>query len=198
MTNGVDRTAFLSEPTRLRIAELCRDEALTTQEIAAMLERPSGSLSQPKTMRKHKALIEAKKRRPSDGRGQAKAFRLNPAWKGALDEARLRQRPAWSAVRQDLLLIPLSETPAACVAIAAGIEEIEWGAQLGGERTGLVVAPEPGANGTSTIRVVEALREVTQLMRLQIGDVMSPNELREWSARAVRRPNSTGELPPTS
>lgn len=200
MARAVDRTAFLLEPTRLRVAELCSEEALTFEEIASRLNRPSGSLSQPRTMRKHKALVEARKRKAPDGRGSAKAFRFSSAkdWREALDEARLRQRPAWATSKQDLLLISLRETPAACAAIAAGIDEIEWGAQLGGERTGLVVAPEIDTDGVSTIRVVEALGSVAEVARLQLDRVMGPGELREWSARSVRRPGPAGELPPTS
>lgn len=199
MTKALDRTAFLSEPTRLRIAELCRDEALTDEEIASLLNRPSGSLSQPETMRKHKALVRAKKRKPSDGRGPAAASRFNPApaWREALDEAR-RRRSAWATTKQDLLLIPLRETPAACAAIAVGIPEIEWGAQLAGERTGLVVAPQADVDGASTIRVVEALETVAEIVRLQLSNVMNPGQLRAWSARAVRGSSSAGDLPPTS
>jgi hypothetical protein len=185
MAKSLDRTAFLSEPTRLLIAELCRDEALTDEEIASLLERPSGSLSQPKTMRTHKALVRGKKRRPSDGRGAAETSRFNPdpVWGEALDEARRRQRRVWTAGRQDLLLIPLHETPAACAAIATGIAEIEWGAQLAGERAGLVVAPQAGTDGASTIRVVQALGSLAGIA---------------WSARSVGGSSTAGELPSIS
>lgn len=196
MTKTVDRTAFLSEPTRLRIAELCSEEALTLEEIAERLQRPSGSLSQPRTMRKHRALIAAKKRGPSDSRGPAKAYRFNSssAWKEALDEARLRQRPSWATANQDLLLIPLHGTAAACAAIAAGIDEIEWGARVGSERFGLVVAPEADIDGVNLIRVVEALGSDPEIARLQVGRVMGPGELREWSAQAASRSSAVGEL----
>ena len=197
MSKAVDRTAFLSEPTRLRIAELCREEALTLEEIAASLGRRPGSLSQPKTMRERKALLSGK-RKPADGRGPAKTYRLNPAWEEALEEARSRQRPPWATARQDLLLIPMSEMPTACAAIAGGVIGIEWGAQVRGERMGLVLAPESNSDSASTVRVLKALEAVAQIATLELGHVMSPGELREWSARAVREPGSIGQLPPTS
>jgi hypothetical protein len=197
MAKALDRTAFLAEPTRLKIAELCSGEALTDEEIAGLLGRPSGSLSQPKTMRAHKALLRGKKRKPSDGRSAAETSHFNPApvWSEALDEARRQQQRAWTPGEQDLLLIPLHETPAACTAIAGGIEEIEWGARLMGERAGLVIAPQIGTGGTSTIRVVQALGSLNGIARLQLGDVMGPDELRRWSARSVGGSSAMGELP---
>ena len=200
MAAPLDRTAFLSEPTRLRIAELCYEEDLADEEIAASLERPLGSLSQPGTMRAHKALIRGKKRKAADGRGAVETSRFNPAtvWTEALEKARRQQHPAWPGAKQDLLLISLRETPGACAAIAAGVPDIEWGAQLGGERTGLVVAPQVDTDGASTIRVVEALGPVADVVRLQLSKVMSPGELQAWSNRVVQRSGSTGELPPSS
>jgi hypothetical protein len=200
MAKSLDRTAFLTEPTRLQIAELCLEEALTDEEIAASLGRPLGSLSQPRTMRTHKALIRGKKRNAADGRGAKETSRFNPApaWAEALQEARRRQRPAWPDDPRDLLLISLNETPNACAAIAAGIPEIEWGAQLGGERTGLLVAPQVDMDGANTIRVVSKLGPAVSVVRLQLNEVMSPNELRAWAARSMPAPGSTGELPPRS
>lgn len=199
MAQSLDRTAFLSEPTRLRIAEICKDEALTFEEIAAMLERPSGSLSQPGTMLKHGALVEDKRRRKRvDGRSKARAFRLAKSWRSNLGEAQERRRPPWADREQSLLLIPLSETPAACAAIASGIADIEWGARVNGESVGLVVAPQSDADGSSTVRVVQALQGVARITRLQLNQVMSPSELREWSGRAVQGSSSAGELPPPS
>jgi hypothetical protein len=197
MAKSLDRTTFLSEPTRLQIAELCRAEELTDEEIALTLGRPLGSLSQLKTMRTHEALLRGKKRKSVDGREPAKTSRFNPhpEWVEALEEVRRRQRPAWAEMPQDLLLIPLSETPAACAAIAAGIPEIEWGAEVTGERLGLVVAPQSGGDGANTGRVVKALGGIAQIARLHLRDVMSPHELRAWSER-VAGASPTGELPP--
>lgn len=198
MAKGVDRTEFLSEPTRMRIAEMCRGQALTFEEIARRLGRTLGSLSQPATMVKHGALVrERRSRQRADDRGGATAFCLSRRWEGALDEARQRQRPAWGQLRQDLLLIPLSETPAACAAIAEGIPEIEWGAEITGERLGLVVAPQSGGDGTSTSRVIRALADVGQIARLHLERTMSPHELRTWSQRVVSGPEKR-ELPPSA
>jgi DNA-binding transcriptional ArsR family regulator len=196
MPPKVDRTAFLLEPTRMKIAELCRDESLSLSEIAAELGRPSGSLSQPRTMLRRKALIEGQRGGASDGRGGARTFRLNGNWKSALDEARLRRRPNWSTVRRDLLVVQLADTPAACAAVAEGIPDIEWGAQVRGAVTGLVLAPSADGDGASTVRVVAALGAVSaRVAELHLSDVMAPAELREWSARAARRSGAAGGLP---
>jgi len=200
MPKSLDRTAFLSEPTRLQIAELCSEDDLTDEEIAAALGRSLGSVSAPRTMRAHGALIRGKTRKATDGRGAAKTSRFNPAsvWTQALEEA---QRQRWvdrPGSSRDLLLISLRETPAACAAIAAGIPDIEWGAQLGGERTGLVVAPQVDRDGASTIRVMEALGSEVDVVRLHLDEVMSPPELRSWSARVAPSRSSAGELPSSS
>jgi DNA-binding transcriptional ArsR family regulator len=192
MSFEVDRTRFLEEPTRLRIAELCRDEALSLAEIAAELGRQPGSLSQHRTMLDWEALV-AGEPRASDGRGQAKTYRLNNDWEEALVEARRRRRPSWPDARQELLLVPLADVPAACAAIAEGIADVDWGAEVRGGMSGLVLAPALG--GGSTVRVIERLREIApRVVPLQLGDVMGPGELREWSREAAGL--STKELPP--
>lgn len=182
MAKSLDRTAFLADPTRFKIAEFCSSEWRSVEEIADRLERPSGSLSQPKTMADRKAL-ETKTRPAADGRGGGtKVFRLNPSWRANLNEARDRQRAEAPVSGQDLLLIPLSDTPEACALLAEGIEEIAWAAQLGGESVGLLVAPIADPSGASTMRVLKALGPVgRQARRLQVKEMMSPAQLREWS-----------------
>jgi len=195
MAKAIDRTAFLSDPTRFKIAEFCIGEWRSLEEIARRLGRASGSLSQPRTMHKRKVL-EAKTRQGADDRGGTTVFRLNPAWQKALAIARTRQRPELPTTGQDLLLIPLADTPAACKAIPAGIMEVEWAAQLVGESFGLLVAPSPDATGASTMRVLEALGVAgQQIRRLHLKEVMSPARLHDWS-RTVAAPRPGNELPP--
>jgi hypothetical protein len=184
MSNGLDRIAFLREPTRLAIAELCRDEALTLPEIAGDLGRPPGSLSQPKTMVDHGALVLGSRRLGADGRGGGKTFRLNPAWESVLDEARRSVGPAWPAERQDLLLIPLSDTEAAAAALSSGIPpEVEWGARVHGAGSGLILAPAPDRGGRGTLRVVQALGDIgTRVAELHLSKIMAPVELQAWCA----------------
>lgn len=194
MTKALDRTAFLSDPTRFKIAEFCSGEGRSLGEIAARLGRSSGSLSQPETMRKRKALLTTT-RRGADGRGGTKVFRLNPVWRDAVAMARTRQRPELPATSQDLLLVPLADTPAACTVIASGVDEIEWAARLVGESFGLLVAPTPDASGASTVRVLKALGPAgQQVKRLHLREVMSPARLHDWS-RAIAASRGGNELP---
>lgn len=194
MPRPVDRTAFLANPTRFKIAEFCNQSERSLEEIAERLGRASGSLSQPTTMRKKKALL-TKARRGADGRGGKRVFRLNPDWRSALAEARDRQCPDLPVAGQELLLVPLADTPAACEAIAAGIEGIEWAARLTGEWAGLLVATVADSSGETTVRVVKALGSAgRQARRLHLEEVMSPARLRDWS-RAISVSSST-RLPP--
>jgi len=195
MAKSLDRISFLSKPTRFKIAEFCDGEWRTLDEIGAMLDRAPGSLSQPKTMRKEGAL-KTKSRLGADGRGgtEARAYRLNPSWRNVLEMARTRQRPELPAVGQELLLIPLAATSAACAKIVDGIDEVEWGARLTGETFGLLLAPAADATGASTSRVLEALGPVGhEARRLHLKEVMSPAGLQSWSRSVASR--SSNELP---
>ncbi len=182
MSSKVDRTAFLREPTRLAIAELCRDEALTLAEIAADLGRSPGSLSQPKTMVDHGALVSGTRRLGADGRGGGRTFRLNPDWEPALDEARRSGAPTWRAGHQDLLLIPLSDAEAAAAILSSGIPpEVEWGARVHGAGSGLLLAP--AQSGRGTLRVIRALGDIgSRVAELHLSKIMAPVELQAWCA----------------
>ena len=184
MSTEVDRTEFLREPTRLAIAELCRDEALTLAEIASHLGRSPGSLSQPGTMLREGALVGGARRPGSDGRRGGKTFRLDPEWEGALDEARRNREVAWPLHRQDLLLISLADSEAAATKLATGVPpEVEWGARLHGAFSGLLLAPAPDRGERGTLRVVEALGEIgPRVVALHLSSIMTPNELRAWCA----------------
>lgn len=194
MSVDVDRTGFLLEPTRLAIAELCRDEALTLGEIASHLERSTGSLSQPKTMLREGALVAGTRRLGSDGRGGGKTFRLNPEWEHALEEAQRKKGVARTINHQDLLLIPLSDTEAAAAKLSAGVPpDVEWGARVQGGGSGLVLAPTPDRGERGALRVVEALGEIgTRVVELHLSRIMTPNELRAWCAGENHAPG----LPP--
>jgi hypothetical protein len=184
MPNRLDRIGFLREPTRLAIAELCRDEALTLAEIASELQRRPGSLSQPKTMLTNGALLPGPRRNGADGRGGGSTYRLNPDWEAALDEARRGRAPTWPEARQDLLLIPLLGSGRAMAALASAMPaEIEWGARVHGGMSGLILAPSPDDGGGSTIRVVDALSgAVPEILELHLSKIMAPAELRAWCA----------------
>jgi len=193
MSKRVDRTRFLSDPIRLRIAELCRDQPRTRAELATALGRDAGSLSQPRTMANRGALEERSRAKASDGR-PAKVYRLKKSWQPALKSAREQQQPAWPEDGQDLLLIPLANTADACAAIARGIPDIEWGAPVRGGAAGIVIAPLQGRNGAGTLRVLKALGGVApQIMALHLGAPMSASALREWSRQVDGK-----ELPPGS
>lgn len=195
MSSEADRIRFLGEPTRLKVAGLCRDQWLTRGEIAGMLGREAGSLSQPTTMVKRGALEMKPRKKGSDGRDST-VFKLKVAWRSALDEARARGAPMWPAREQDLLVIPLQDVPEACAILAKGVPGIEWGARVSGARGGLgglILAPSLDADGANTVRVVAALGGSTPgLVRLQLGQVMGEAELRGWSTRVS---GGTGELP---
>lgn len=195
MAISLDRTSFLANPTRFKIAEFCSSEWRSAEEIAEQIGRPSGSLSQPKTM-VGKKVLQTKVRPAADGRGRGtKVYRLNPRWRRNLEAARARQLPEVPANGQDLLLIPLSDTPEACALLAEGVEEIAWAAQLAGESVGLLVAPAVDPSGASTMRVLRALGPVgRQARRLQVKEAMSAARLHEWS-RSVAADGGR-ELPP--
>ncbi len=196
MAKSLDRTSFLAQPTRFKIAEFCHLEWRSLEEIATRLGRAPGSLSQPETMRERKALM-TKMRRTADGRGgsKVKVYRLNPTWEADFAAAKMRQRPELPATGQEVLLIPLADTPEACEAIAGGIDEVEWAAQLVGESLGLLVAPSPDPTGGSTIRVLKALGPPgRQARRLRLHEVMSPSRLQDWSS-SIALPRSGSALP---
>ena len=175
---------------------MCRSESLTLREIASQLDRPPGSLSQPATMLAHHALVLGKRKKAAVGRRGARTFRFNSRWKSHLEEAKaLEEQSAWSIKHRDLLVVTLADTARACDAIAKGIAEIEWGAQLGGEVGGLILATSADPDGAGTIRVMNALGPVAaRLTRLRLSDVMSAKELRGWAERVGRGSVAAGEL----
>lgn len=197
MPPPLDRTRFLLEPTRLAVAELCRDEALTLGEIADELRRRPGSLSQPGTMLRNGALIRGASRFASDGRGGGKTFRLNPEWVEVLEEARRRRAPAWPSAGQDLLLIRMQDASRAASVLAEQVpSDIEWGARVHGGMSGLILAPARDEAGQSTLRVVDALTDdVREIVELHLGKVMSPSELQAWCAALS---SGRAQLPPSS
>jgi hypothetical protein len=198
MSKPVDRTRFLSEPTRLAIAELCLGRTLTLGEIAHKLGREPGSLSGPETMADHGALKRRKRRAASQGRREATSYAFNPAWRAALDAARAaRERRRWTPGR-DLLVISLADTPAACATIAAGVEGIEWGARLKGEVSGLALAPEADPDDAATLRLIDALGVQRPITRLHFSEVMGPRDLRDWASRIRGGRNPVGQLPAES
>jgi hypothetical protein len=144
----------------------------------------------------HGALVPGKRQKAAVGRRGAKTFRFNPRWKRHLEEARtVEEKSAWSIKRRDLLVVGLADTARACDAIANGIAEIEWGAQLGGEVGGLILATSADPDGASTIRAMDALGPVAaRLTRLQLSGVMPAKELREWASRVNGRSVAAGEL----
>lgn len=195
MTQRVDRTRFLSEPTRLAIAELCLGRALTLGEIARKLGREAGSLSGPETMAEHGALKRRKRPAASRGRRQATTYLFNPLWRDALEDARAaKERRGWTGGR-DLLIVSLADTPAACTTIAAGVEGIEWGARLGGELSGLALAPASDPDNAITLRLIDALSVQRTVTRLHFSEVMGPAELRDWADRVSSGRDPAGQLP---
>jgi hypothetical protein len=189
MSRALDRTAFLAqEPTRLLIAELCQHKALTHAAIARQLQRSPGSLSQPKTMLKHRALVKVNRKKASKAQ-RAPTFRLNKSWWKNVEEAKQLQRPARLSSQQVLLLIPLRDTPAACAALASGIEDVAWGARVSGGTIGLILAPSADVNGAATVRVVAALGEgARDVWELRLEDMLGPADLRRWATRSGRAP----------
>jgi hypothetical protein len=181
MSPEVDRTRFLREPTRRAIAELCRDEELSLAEIAAELGRDPGSLSQPKTMLKRGALILGTPHPPPDGRGGGRTYRFNDEWEEALEEARRDAASGPATESRDLLLIPLSDTEAACAVLAERVPpEVEWGARVHGAMSGLILASE---SERGTPRLISALGSAARgAVELHLSSIMTPAELRAWCA----------------
>jgi hypothetical protein len=195
MAVQADRTAFLAEPTRLKIAEWCASERLSREEIARRLDRPSGGLSAPDTMIRRKALVVVGVAAARHGGRRAELLRLNPTWRKPLAEALRRRLPGGLEPGTDLLLIPLAATESACTVIANGNVELAWGARLEGEQLGLILSPRRDPQSRATIRAVAALDSAgVRAARLRLQSVMAPEELREW-ARIVSG-NELDELPP--
>jgi hypothetical protein len=195
MSREEDRIRFLLTSARLQIAEVCREEWLTRYEIARVLGRKAGSLSQPETMAEHGALKRQRRRKGSDGR-ESMAYRLSSAWKPALEQALERSSPAWPSAGQDLFLIPLNEVERAGALLEEGVPGVAWAARVTGGPGGLgglILAPSQDEDGSGTLRVVTALRETVRgLERLHVEQVLTAADLRTWAARIGGR---GGELP---
>ncbi len=188
MKTVADRSRFLAaNAVRFRIAEWCALEPISRETIAERLGRTSGSLSAPKTLLKHGALVAAGRGIAGGGGPAAQLFRLNPAWESALSEARRLMRPAYLESGTELLLIPLAATQRACGVLANddGVE-IAWGARLDGEQAGLILSPHRGPDGRATIRTVAALADAgVHPVRLRLRAPMAAEELRRWSLRVA-------------
>jgi hypothetical protein len=188
MESDEDRIAFLLEDeTRLQIAQWCEAEELSREDLARRLNRPSGGLSAPTTMLNRGALRRAASRGSKGQAGRrAKRLTLDPAWAVALHEALKRRTPAVLERGTAFLLVPLAETENACRALAAGIDEIAWGARLDGEQLGLILSPHPDVDSRAMIRAVAALaRAGAQPLRVQLQRPMAAAELREWAATVI-------------
>jgi DNA-binding transcriptional ArsR family regulator len=180
MPMAQDRILFLSKRTRLRIAELCRDEPRTIGELAAALGRDPGSLSQPRTMVRRGVLKEASRPLPS-GR-DARTYRLDRQWRPALEEALRRAPAAVPASGQDLLLVPLSEVKRAATALAEGVDMVEWGAEVRGGTAGLLLAVRRDATDTGTVEVLDRLGDVApSVVPLHLVRSMSAAQLQKWA-----------------
>jgi hypothetical protein len=199
MESLADRSRFLAaDITRFRVAEWCGTESISRETIAERLGRPSGSLSAPRTLLKHGALVASGYKSATTVGPRARLFRLNPDWLAALDEARRLLRPGLLEAGTELLLIPLAGTEDACVALLAdGASEIEWGARLDGEQIGLLLSPHRDPSGGSTIRAVAALEKAgVRPVRLRLQAPLPAEELARWATGVVggkaRRLRPTG------
>src|ERR1700722_5055312 len=154
-----DRTAFLAgNDLRLQVAEWCRSEQLSREEIAKRAGRASGSMSAPDTMLGRGALVEVADESPKEGPRRARTLKLNPEWEQALENALGLKRPASLEAGSDLLLISLGSTEDACSVLAEyELDDIEWGTRLDGEQMGLMISPRRDMDSRSTIRAVAAL-----------------------------------------
>lgn len=182
-----DRSGFLAaDVTRFRVAEWCDAEPMSREMIAERLDRPSGSLSAPKTLLKHGALVPAGYATAKSAGPRAQLFKLNPDWKTALEEARQLLRPVALEAGTELLLIPLAGTEDACAAIVNDATEIAWGARLDGEQIGLLLSPLRDPAGGTTIRTVSSLEKAgVKPVRLRLQAPMPPEELRRWATNVV-------------
>lgn len=179
-----DRIRFLEDPMRLRIAKLCREGRLSLNELAKALGRAPGSLSQPRTMVSHGALTEARRQRSTTG-APVRVFGLTRSWAGALSEAERRNRPTWPNSGQDLVVIPFTSLQAVSELLSSDTEGIGWAAEVRGGAAGLLLAPE-AEGSVAAARVLAKLYGVADgLATLRVEEVMSPQELRDWSRRLV-------------
>jgi hypothetical protein len=187
-----DRIEFLLEdPKRLRVAELCDQEARTHNELAGLLGGEPGAVSAPTTMRKPhwRALIKA----GTGGSRGARLWRLNQAWRPAVGEARRRlEQCADEAVIQtladnDLLLVHLSSIGNACRALREPIPEVRWAAAVQGEGLALMLCIPRSDGGKAVARVVARLAEhgVAVPARLSIAEPISRDALAAWARDVV-------------
>lgn len=187
MSAADDRTAFLARnPVRLQIAEWCEEKPHTREELARRLDRPPGGLSAPATMLRHGALVEAGTTPPAANGRRSTRLVLAPNWRPALREARRGQIRSALERGSDLLLIKLPETEAACHALAAGLPDIEWGADLAGEQLGLLLVPHRDPRGATAIRAAQALRRAgAEALRLRINSPMGAADLERWAGEVL-------------
>lgn len=180
MSAAQDRIRFLGEKTRLQIAELCRSAPQTQTELAAALGRDPGSISQTRTMVERGALRKASRTLPS-GR-KAATYLLRASWRPALDEALRRAPASLPGDSRDLLFIPLAEVGRAATLLAAGIDGIEWGADVRGGLAGLLLAVRRDEAGRNTIRVLDSLGSAaSSAVPLHLVRSMSAAQLQEWA-----------------
>lgn len=188
MAAAQDRSGFLaSNATRLQIAEWCEREAISREEIARRLNRPSGGVSAPTTMLRRQALVNAGYAGDRGGERGAELLRLSPGWKKALQEARRMRRPTALEPGTDLFLIPLGSTESACRALAqAKGDDIEWGMQLDGEQLGMLLGARRHPRGLSAIRTAATLEHAgVRPWRIRLKEPMTAEELRAWTAEVA-------------
>lgn len=201
MALKADRTRFLlKDEKRLRIAEWCARQPLSHSELAKRLGADYGSISAPRTMAgaKWKALLPAGK----GGSWKAQLYKLNPAWKQAVREARQQvDLDAISGVKAalgdvDLLLVRLNDLAGACRVLAEIRSEVDWVAPVRGESIGLVIGISRGDGDVATARMVTAMVERSVAPgRLTIGDVLNREEAADWSQRVLANEQEPKALP---
>lgn len=187
MNDASDRIAFLlDDRVRLDVALACEVEARTKAQIARDLDREPGSLSAIATLDKHGALVKAGQAPHRGRRAGGMQWRLNPAWAGAVRTAKAQARMGGLSSGLDLVLVPVTQTHAACAALASGEGTAAWGIPLRGEQMGLLLCPSGDADEGATIRLLSVLAQRgAHGVRLHVDRVMSSSELRGWAESVV-------------
>jgi hypothetical protein len=196
MAATADRLKFLSNDVRADVAALCREEPRTRDELALLLDRPSGGLTAPDTMKKH-GVLKAAGRRPSGGeRPGGELLVFDESWAAALDSV-LSQRSA-GEIREgvDLILVTASTALRACEVLSDERLSVRWGTVLAGGQMGLLISPSSRPDDdAASLRLLEAFHKAgADALRLRIGAVLPESELRRWAQRVSG--SSAHELPP--
>ena len=79
--------------------------------------------------------------------------------------------------------------------IAVGGLDLEWGAELGGERAGLLLAPSRDPDNIAFHHLMDSLSELqSPPVPLRLSAAMPALELRRWARRISSGGASAGEL----